>query len=133
MGLYESTVDAMHVPYVMPQENGSRADVRWLALENGRRRAAVRRREPLQAAVEPLHAAGPVPRAPHRGPGAEARDLVYLDLAQRGLGTASCGPDTLEALPHPAAGARFAYWIAPYRADRDDPSRIARALARAPA
>ena len=32
VGLYEKPVDDLHFPYVMPQENGNRADVRWIAL-----------------------------------------------------------------------------------------------------
>ena len=31
---YSSTPDQMYVPYVRPQENGQRTDVRWLTLEN---------------------------------------------------------------------------------------------------
>jgi len=32
VGLYNSTVAEQYVPYVRPQENGHRTDVRWLAL-----------------------------------------------------------------------------------------------------
>ena len=34
VGVYESTVDAMHVPYVVPSENGGRADVQWCKLSD---------------------------------------------------------------------------------------------------
>jgi beta-galactosidase len=34
VGLFESDVLDLHFPYVMPQENGSRADVRWVKLTN---------------------------------------------------------------------------------------------------
>ena len=34
-------------------------------------------------------------RDPRRGPRARAETIVHLDAAHRGLGTASCGPDTL--------------------------------------
>ena len=34
VGLYSGTVDEQYVPYVMPQENGNKTDVRWLSLEN---------------------------------------------------------------------------------------------------
>ncbi len=33
IGLYESTVDAQFIPYVRPQENGYKTDVRWVSLE----------------------------------------------------------------------------------------------------
>ena len=32
VGLYETTAEAMYTPYVRPQENGHRTDVRWLEL-----------------------------------------------------------------------------------------------------
>ena len=32
VGRFESTVDAMQTPYVFPQENGNRADARWLRI-----------------------------------------------------------------------------------------------------
>src|SRR6185369_7837073 len=38
LGMWRSTVDGQYVPYVRPQENGNKEDVRWLALTdaNGR-------------------------------------------------------------------------------------------------
>lgn len=36
VGLYESTVDEQFVPYVRPQENGYKTEVRWVGLENGK-------------------------------------------------------------------------------------------------
>jgi beta-galactosidase len=32
VGWYQGSVEAQHFPYVMPQENGSKSDVRWLSL-----------------------------------------------------------------------------------------------------
>ena len=34
VGLYNGTVDEQYVPYIMPQENGNKTDVRWSALTN---------------------------------------------------------------------------------------------------
>ncbi len=31
VGLYQGTVDEQYVPYIMPQENGNKTDVRWAA------------------------------------------------------------------------------------------------------
>jgi len=38
VGLYQSTARDLFVPYVSPQENGYRTDVRWVALRNGQGR-----------------------------------------------------------------------------------------------
>jgi beta-galactosidase len=129
IGLYESTVDSLHVPYIMPQENGSRADVRWLALENGNGLGVV------FAAVEPLqatashHTAQDLYRARHtvdleRKP----QTRVFLDTRQRGLGTASCGPDTLEEYRISAGTYAWTYWIASYVPGSADPGARAREL-----
>ncbi|MCV6604373.1 MAG: beta-galactosidase small subunit, partial [Porticoccaceae bacterium] len=34
VGLYQSTVEDLYVPYIRPQENGYRTDTRWLALQD---------------------------------------------------------------------------------------------------
>lgn len=33
-GRYSASVDAMHVPYIVPSENGGRADVSWVSLQH---------------------------------------------------------------------------------------------------
>ncbi|EIP98316.1 beta-galactosidase/beta-glucuronidase [Opitutaceae bacterium TAV1] len=101
VGVYENTVTGEYVDYVMPQEHGHHTDVRWLEL------AATAKRSRLPAlrveaaplfefnathyAVEDLYAAK---HAHELAPRPET--ILYLDAAHRGLGTASCGPDTLE-------------------------------------
>jgi beta-galactosidase len=34
VGLYSGSVMAQHTPYIRPQENGNKTDVRWVALQN---------------------------------------------------------------------------------------------------
>ena len=95
IGRYRFSVDDMQTPYVYPQENGNRLGVRWAELRgpvNALRiegdptfDLTVRRwtSEDLDAA---RHTTDLVPRD---------RVFVNLDLAQTGLGTASCGPGVL--------------------------------------
>ncbi|HEY2658899.1 MAG TPA: glycoside hydrolase family 2 TIM barrel-domain containing protein [Caulobacteraceae bacterium] len=96
IGRFAGTVSGQYVPYVMPQEHGNRTELRQLSLAApgiGVRftpaapceGSATRfRPEDLFAAT---HTTDLVPRA---------EVIVNLDVAQRGLGTASCGPDTLD-------------------------------------
>ncbi len=96
VGRWRSTVAEQYVPYVKPQENGGHHAVRWLELSDGTGRgfhlAADR---PLQVsathfrAIDLATARHDVELVPR------PETIVYLDLAHRGLGTASCGPDTL--------------------------------------
>ncbi|MGW6441826.1 glycoside hydrolase family 2 TIM barrel-domain containing protein [Lentzea sp. NPDC055074] len=91
VGRFSSTVDALQTPYVFPQENGNRADTRWLTVGGLKIEG-----EPTfdftarRWTSEDLDAA----RHTHE---LRPRDRVYLnlDLAQHGLGTASCGPGVL--------------------------------------
>jgi beta-galactosidase len=34
LGVYSSRVESLYVPYIRPQENGNRSDVRWLVLKD---------------------------------------------------------------------------------------------------
>jgi beta-galactosidase len=34
IGLYEGTAESQHFPYITPQENGSKTDVRWMSVTN---------------------------------------------------------------------------------------------------
>ena len=58
-------------------------------------------------------------------------DVADLDHAQRGLGTASCGPDTAEQYRLLERSYRFSYTLAPIdaRATNDAPARPVRAAA----
>jgi beta-galactosidase len=84
------------VAYVRPQENGGHADVRWIELRGGDGSGArLTFDRPLQVSAthfraEDLAAARHEPELTPR-----AETIVHFDAAHRGLGTASCGPDTL--------------------------------------
>jgi beta-galactosidase len=96
VGRWRSTVAEQYVPYVRPQENGGHADVRWLELRDGRGRG-LRLEFDAPRQVSVLHfGAADLAAATHDVelvPRAET--IIQLDAAHRGLGTASCGPDTL--------------------------------------
>ncbi|HWC79048.1 MAG TPA: glycoside hydrolase family 2 TIM barrel-domain containing protein [Pseudonocardiaceae bacterium] len=98
IGLHERSVEEMQTPYIFPQENGNRIDVRWaeLSTPDGRGlRVAGRPRFDLTArrwTSEDLDAAGHTTDL-------RPRDRVFtqVDLAHQGLGSASCGPGVLPA------------------------------------
>jgi beta-galactosidase len=127
VGRWMSTVDEQYVPYVMPQEHGNHTDVRWLAL---RRADGVGL---LVSAVDNVDA-----KAVHHSDATlfAARhtvdvirdDVVHLsvDVRQRGLGGASCGPDTLDRYKVPSGATyRLAYRLIPLRRG-DDPGALHR-------
>lgn len=102
---YHSTVDDLQTPYVRPQENGVRPDVRWaelggLRIEGDPEFGFTARRwttEQLDAAAHlpDLQAGGTV--------------WVTLDHAQMGIGSQSCGPGPLPQYHLLAEPAEFSF------------------------
>ena len=108
IGVYHASVDELYTPYVRPQENGNRMDIRWVALtdENGRG-WIVECPEPLNFSV---HRFTPEDFAAAR----HTCDLhprpylrLHIDYRQNGLGSASCGPGPLPAYRLPPQPFRF--------------------------
>ena len=52
--------------------------------------------------------------------------IVDLDVHQRGLGGASCGPDTLDKYKIHPGTYELNYRIRPFRPDEEDPAILAR-------
>lgn len=107
VGAHETSVAAFQTPYAHPQENGARQDVRWAEISGaeitGRSpRLRIEADESLGFTVRPWRTAD-LERATHAVQLEPSdRTWITLDVAQAGLGTASCGPDTLPPyLLHP--------------------------------
>ncbi|RZS86849.1 beta-galactosidase [Motilibacter rhizosphaerae] len=91
-GTWTAPVGDWHTPYLRPQENGGRHGVRSIAFGD---LLALELDEPRQVSVSPWSAAELAAAThPQELPATEGL-VVTLDAAHRGLGTASCGPDTL--------------------------------------
>jgi beta-galactosidase len=96
IGRFSSSVDGLQTPYVFPQENGNRTAVRWarltapdgtgLRIDGDPAFDFTARRWTARALEEARHTSDLVPD-----------DVVHLtlDVAQHGLGSASCGPGVL--------------------------------------
>ncbi len=100
-------------PYLVPQEFGLRTDCRWFELIDPARDQTLRV-EVLMPSV--LHCSATHFTADDLYAATTATELhprkdlvVHLDVAHRGLGTASCGPDVLPQYRLRAGTFRFAY------------------------
>lgn len=123
IGRFEGTVSEQYVPYVLPQEHGNRTDLRWMAVEGeevGLVFVAACEGSASHFAPQDLFAAKHTTDLTPR-----AETLVNLDIRQRGLGTASCGPDTLDRYRIGAGVHVLNYEMRPYAAG-DDPGVVAR-------
>lgn len=102
-------------PYLIPQEFGLRTDTRWLELKSSRSKQIVRI-EVLQPSS--MHFSATNYSAHDLFVAENQCDLkprqelfVHLDVAHRGLGTASCGPDVLEEYRLRSGTYSFAYRV----------------------
>ncbi len=97
IGLYTGSVDDQHVPYVVPQENGNKTDVRWAALQDAQGRGLMLIGEPLLQVSVSHYTTDDLFRALHTTDLVRRPEIqVNLDLLQCGLGGNSCGPATLD-------------------------------------
>jgi hypothetical protein len=96
IGLYTGTVDGQYVPYIMPQENGNKTDVRWAALRNEAGMGLIAIGNSLMEVSVAHFTAHDLFYAFHTHE-LVRRDEIYLnlDLRQSGLGGHSCGPMVL--------------------------------------
>ncbi|HPZ69810.1 MAG TPA: glycoside hydrolase family 2 TIM barrel-domain containing protein [Dermatophilaceae bacterium] len=118
IGRFLSTVEALQTPYVVPQENGNRTEVRWASLTSrhgtglrieGRPHVEFTARrwtsEDIDAARHPTDLT----------PG--GRIWVNIDAAQHGLGSAACGPEVLPQYRLAARSTTFTVFLSEVRAD----------------
>ena len=94
---FVSTVAGQYVPYVRPQENGGHNAVRWFeATDAAGHGVRVQLGKPLQVSVTPNRAVDLADATHDVEVKACGNVVVHIDGAHRGVGTASCGPDTLD-------------------------------------
>jgi beta-galactosidase len=127
VGLHASPLEDLFTPYIRPQESGGRSGVRWFALGDGdalppsedsapggrmwrwQPSLRVHLDEPRQVSIT-RYRADDLATATHSDqlvPRPEV--VVHVDAAHRGLGTASCGPDTLPPYLLGAGEYRWSY------------------------
>jgi beta-galactosidase len=117
--IYSSTVSDQQEDYIMPQEHGTKQEVRWLSLCNtdGQGLLFV---APDQMAASAVHFR-PEDNYTDRNNRMKhtyqfktcTTAVVSLDAATRGLGNASCGPDVLEKYELHAENTAFRFFIMP--------------------
>jgi len=115
LGIFETTVDATHEPYIFPQDNGNHGETRWLELTdqeghglrvfNAPGKLSFSAHHYSQAELE---AAKHQEDLSHDGP-----VFLSIDGFVRGSGTSSCGPDALDQYKIDISGGlEFSFMIA---------------------
>ncbi len=94
--VYESSVKELYVPYIVPQENGNRTDVRWAALTNQDNEGLLIVGQSLLETSAHFYTVEDFTKARHTYELKERDYITFnVDYRQTGLGGGSCGPMTL--------------------------------------
>lgn len=94
--IYRVRLDDLYTPYVMPQENGNRTDLRWFSLTDIRGKGIlIDSNGPINFSAH-WYTIKDLEKARHTYE-LEKRDFITLNVDYRhhGLGSASCGPGPL--------------------------------------
>jgi len=96
VGVYGGTVDEQFVPYIFPQENGLKSDVRWATVTDARGMGLCVIGLPLINVTVHHYAVEDLAQARHLHELTRLDDVVLtLDHRHTGLGSNSCGPGPL--------------------------------------
>jgi beta-galactosidase len=119
IGRFTASVASLQTPYLYPQENGNRADVRWAAITDDQGRGLRVRGEPtIDVTVRPW-TSEQLDEARHPIDLVQGDRLwINLDRAQQGIGSASCGPGVLPAYRLDPAPATFSVLLDPLSGGR---------------
>lgn len=113
VGRYNSSVDDLFVPYIVPQENGNRSDTRWMTIGDGENGFKIAGEQSFEfsahrytvEAMENAEHLHQLVRKPYV--------VLNIDHAQAGLGSAACGPDTLFRYRVPSVPYTWSFTIKP--------------------
>ena len=96
IGIYKTTVEAMHEPYVMPQDNGNCGGVKYLKLSDNSGNTFTVYGEPKFSFSAHNYTQSSLDKAKHQEEIEYADSTVLsIDGFMRGTGTNTCGTDTL--------------------------------------
>ncbi len=122
-----AVVDDLYTPYVYPQENGNRTDVRWVSMTDCRGMGLLAVGRPEINFSAHRFRTEDFARAEHTvdlEPRSEIN--LNLDYRQRPLGTASCGPGPRPKYELEATEFDYSVCLVPYSAEATSPAVLAR-------
>ncbi len=126
VGRYAGSVDEQYVPYVVPQENGNKTDVRWAALVDDQGVGLLAVAQPLMELSAHHYTTENLTAAQHTNELEWQPEVTLnLDYGQTGLGGASCGPGTRPEYLLRLAAMRFSVRLRPLGRG-DTPEALAR-------
>ena len=128
VGVYRGIVDQQYVPYIFPEENGNKTEVRWAALTGSQGQGGLLACGAPWLSVSAHHfTASDLEQARHTSALTRRDEITLnLDYAQSGLGSAACGPGRLEKYQLKAEEVRFTVRLRPLTAEDGSPMELSR-------
>ncbi len=120
VGVYASTVEEQFVPYVVPEENGNKTEVRWLSLTAPDGAGLLAVGSPWFEFSALHYTTQDLDHSRHPYELTHLDEVIlHLDYAQSGLGSAACGPGRLEKYQVKAGEMSFSLRLRPFNAHRE--------------
>ena len=116
VGEYKAEVDELFEMHIRPQENGNRGEIRWVSLEDssgcgirvsGDKLMNFSARHYTDEVLDLTEHADELVKTPEC--------IFHFDYKVSGVGTGSCGPQTLEKYRVKPEKANFNIFITPYK------------------
>jgi hypothetical protein len=127
VGVYGGAVDEQYVPYIVPQENGNKTDVRWVALTNQDGIGLLASGDRWLEVSAHHYSTEDLTRATHTHELERREEITLnLDYAQSGLGSASCGPGRLEEYQLKPEEVRYSVRLRPFSSAVDSPMALSK-------
>lgn len=127
MGVYTGTVEEQYVPYIMPQENGNKTDVRWAALTDLQGNGLLVTGMPVFETSVHHYTPEDFTQAQHAHELIRRNEtILHLDYRQGGLGSNSCGPGPLPQHQLAAEEMHFCVRLKPFARDAYSPVKLAK-------
>jgi beta-galactosidase/beta-glucuronidase len=127
IGGYKGTVDEQYVPYVRPQENGNKTDVRWATLTDSEGDGLLVVGMPLLNASAHHFTVEDLDRAQHTHELERRNEITLnLDFIHSGLGNASCGPGVLPQYQIEPREVRYRLRLRPFSMRESSPAALSK-------
>jgi hypothetical protein len=131
VGVYQGSVEEQYVPYIVPEENGNKTEVRWVTLTDSQGVGLLAVGNPFLEVSAHHFTTQNLTEARHTFELRRTPEITLnLDYAQSGLGSASCGPGRLEKYQLKAEETRFSLWMRPFSAKIDSPMQLSKRVIR---
>jgi len=125
VGVYRGSVQEQYEPYIFPQENGNKSDVRWATVTDLRGFGLLAAGQPLLNVSVHHYTPEDFTEAKHTFE-LKRRDetILHLDHRQAGLGSNSCGPGPLEQYLIKPEEIEFSVRLKPFTCDAVSPMTV---------